>query len=140
MPSSLLARCMDDNVLGESLRPCSTDPMTGYERSGYCTAVAGDGGRHHLCAVMTEDFLEYTAAQGNDLTTPRPELGFPGLEAGDRWCVCVPRWVEARAADVAPPVVLDATNEAVLDDVSLDVLREYAHDAEGDDGPDETVR
>ena len=130
---------MDENVLGEPLRPCSTDPTTGYERSGYCEAVPGDVGRHHLCAVMTEEFLAFSKARGNDLVTPRPELSFPGLDPGDRWCLCLGRWVEALDADVAPPVVLEATNEAVLEDVYFSTLNEHEYieeftDIAGDDG------
>ncbi|PSP53592.1 DUF2237 domain-containing protein [Halobacteriales archaeon QH_7_68_42] len=117
---------MDENVLGEPLAPCSEDPMTGFERDGFCRALARDPGRHEVCAVMTEEFLTFTRAQGNDLTTPRPRLNFPGLEPGDRWCLCVPRWVEAREAGVAPPVVLDATNADVREDVPLETLRTHA--------------
>jgi len=123
---------VDRNVLGDPLDPCNEDPTTGYLRDGHCRHVRRDPGRHEICAVMTDDFLTYTAAQGNDLRTPRPDLSFPGLDPGDRWCVCVPRWIEAREAGEAPPVVLAATHEAVLADVSLDVLREHAH--EGSDG------
>jgi hypothetical protein len=113
------------NVLGEPLEPCSTDPTTGYLRDGCCTAVPGDRGSHHLCAEVTEAFLEFSRAQGNDLVTPRPEFDFPGLEPGDRWCLCVGRWVEALEAGCAPPVVLAATNEATLERVDLDTLREH---------------
>src|SRR6056297_485378 len=119
---------MQDNVLGEPMRPCSTDPMTGVERDGYCREVRRDPGRHEICAVMTDDFLQYSKAQGNDLVTPRPDLNFPGLDPGDRWCVCVPRWIEAHEGGHAPPVVLEATSEDVLADVSLATLREYAHE------------
>jgi uncharacterized protein (DUF2237 family) len=120
---------MDENVLGEPMAPCSEDPMTGFERDGFCRALARDPGRHEVCAVMTDAFLTFTRAQGNDLSTPRPQLNFPGLDPGDRWCLCVPRWVEARQAGVAPPVVLDATNADVLEDVPLETLKEYAVDA-----------
>ena len=123
---------MDENVLGEPMGPCGTDPMTGYERDGYCRAVEGDVGRHEVCAVVTEEFLAFTRRQGNDLETPRPQLGFPGLDPGDRWCLCVARWVEALEAGVAPPVVLEATNAAVLDDVPLDVLKAHAVDGSPD--------
>jgi uncharacterized protein (DUF2237 family) len=116
---------VQQNVLGTELRPCSADPETGYLRDGNCTAVAEDIGRHEVCAVVTEEFLEYSEAQGNDLVTPRPELNFPGLEPGDRWCLCLPRCVEAMEAGVAPPVVLEATNEAVLDELDAETLREY---------------
>ncbi|WP_290811142.1 DUF2237 family protein [Halovivax sp.] len=117
----------DRNVFGTELEPCSTDPETGYRRDGCCRAVEADIGRHEVCAVMTEEFLEFSAAQGNDLLTPRPELQFPGLEPGDRWCLCLGRWVEAYRAGRAPPVVLEATHEAVLADLDPDVLRECEH-------------
>ena len=116
------------NVLGGDLAACSTDPMTGFMRDGYCYPVARDPGRHEICAVLTDEFLQFSKARGNDLVTPRPELNFPGLEPGDAWCLCVPRWMEAHEAGVAPPVVLEATSEAVLEDVDLETLREYAHD------------
>ncbi|MFB6127632.1 MAG: DUF2237 family protein [Halolamina sp.] len=120
------------NVLGEALATCNTDPETGALRDGRCRHLRRDPGRHEVCAVMTRAFLDYTREQGNDLETPRPELNFPGLEPGDRWCVCLPRWTEARAADVAPPVALAATNEAVLEEVSLATLREHAAGSTGD--------
>lgn len=115
------------NVLGTALEPCSLDPETGYLRDGHCRHLQRDPGRHEVCAVVSEEFLQFSNAQGNDLMTPRPDLGFPGLEPGDRWCLCVPRWVEAHEAGVAPPVVLDATAEAVLEDVAVETLKE--HDA-----------
>ncbi len=114
------------NVLGEPLAPCSTDPTTGFLRDGHCRHLARDPGRHEVCAVVTEEFLQYSKAQGNDLITPRPELNFPGLDPGDQWCLCVPRWLEAHRADVAPPVVLEATHQAVLEDIDRDLLEEYA--------------
>lgn len=116
------------NVFGDDLQSCSDDPMTGVRRDSFCRCLDADPGRHEVCAVMTNEFLEFSRARGNDLVTPRPELGFPGLEPGDRWCVCLPRWVEAYEADVAPPVVLDATNRAILDTVSMETLERYAHD------------
>jgi uncharacterized protein (DUF2237 family) len=119
----------EQNVLGTALEPCSTDPTTGFERDGYCRCNTEDFGRHEICAVVTEEFLQYSKAQGNDLVTPRPELDFPGLEPGDSWCLCVPRWREAREAGCAPPVVLESTNRAVLDSIALSALEEYAHDA-----------
>jgi hypothetical protein len=118
----------DENVLGEPLAPCSHDPATGVRRDGHCRDLRRDPGRHEVCAVMTAEFLSFTRRRGNDLETPRPDLSFPGLDPGDRWCVCLPRWLEAREAGVAPPVVLAATNGAVLDSVSLSTLREHAHD------------
>ena len=122
------------NVLGDPLEPCSTDPMTGFERDGRCACHERDPGRHELCAVVTEAFLAFGKERGNDLATPRPELNFPGLDPGDRWCLCVPRWVEALEAvedgrapePTVPPVVLAATNEAVLDTVSMETLRQHA--------------
>jgi uncharacterized protein (DUF2237 family) len=116
------------NVHGEPLTPCSLDPETGYERDGYCREVLADAGRHEICAVMTEEFLAYTAAQGNDLRNPRPATNFPGLDPGDRWCVCVPRWLEAEEADCAPPIVPEATSEAVLTHLSRDTIEAYAAD------------
>lgn len=116
------------NVLGTELEPCSRDPETGYLRDGHCQAVPRDPGRHEVCAVLTEEFLTFSKAQGNDLTTPRPELNFPGLAAGDRWCLCVPRWLEAHEAGVAPPVDLEATNEDVLSDIDAETLKEYDAD------------
>ncbi|RLM59826.1 DUF2237 domain-containing protein [Halobellus sp. Atlit-31R] len=118
----------ETNVLGSELEPCSYDPETGFLRDGHCRHLARDPGRHEVCAAVTEEFLEYSRAQGNDLVTPRPEFGFPGLDPGDHWCLCVPRWEEARRAGVAPPVVLEATSEAVLDSVPLETLREFAVD------------
>ncbi|ELY84041.1 DUF2237 family protein [Natrinema altunense] len=128
----------DRNVYGTELEPCCTDPMTGFLRDGCCRRVDSDRGRHELCAVMTEEFLRFSRAQGNDLLTPQPALEFPGLEPGDRWCLCLARWLEAEAADCAPPVVLEATHEAVLRDVDPDLLRDHEYDA-GDDADSGTV-
>ncbi len=102
------------NVLGTPLQVCSTDPMTGWTREGVCTTGPRDTGVHVVCAEMTNAFLEFTKERGNDLSTPSPQFGFPGLEAGDRWCLCAARWDEAKDAGVAPPAVLDATHEAAL--------------------------
>jgi len=117
------------NVLGTSLQPCSTDPTTGFYRDGHCRTGPQDRGRHVVCAEMTEAFLRYTKTQGNDLMTPRPAMNFPGLEPGDRWCLCAARWQEAAADGVAPPVVLAATEETALEVVSLEALMEHAVDA-----------
>jgi len=117
------------NVLGDPLEPCGTDPTTGYLRDGHCRHLRRDPGRHEICAVLTDEFLQFSKARGNDLVTPRPDLDFPGLDPGDRWCLCLPRWDEAREAGVAPPVVLEATSEGVLDSLSVTALREYEHDA-----------
>lgn len=116
---------MQQNVLGTQLQPCNADPETGFLRDGDCTALARDPGRHEVCAILTEEFLAFSKAQGNDLVTPRPDLDFPGLEPGDRWCLCLPRWEEAREAGVAPPVVLEATNESVLDTIDAETLKAY---------------
>jgi uncharacterized protein len=110
------------NVLGGPLLACSFDPLTGFFRDGCCETGPDDSGSHTVCARVTEDFLEFSRARGNDLSTPRPGLRFRGLKAGDRWCVCAARWVEAYEAGVAPPVVLEATHEAALRLVPLQVL------------------
>jgi len=121
---------MDDddsrNVLGGRLEPCSLDPLTGFFRDGACRVGGQDVGVHGVCAVMTEEFLLFSRSAGNDLSTPRPEWGFPGLKPGDRWCVCAPRWQEALEAGQAPPVVLEATNVAALEFSSLGDLEAHA--------------
>lgn len=123
---------MAKNVLGTNLQSCCTSPMTGFYRDGKCTTGLGDLGVHVVCAEMTEDFLQFSKSRGNDLSTPRPELGFPGLKPGDRWCLCVTRWREALEADVAPPVILAATHMAALEFVDLEDLRSHALDEETD--------
>ncbi len=114
------------NVLGAALQACSVDPMTGFYRNGSCQTGAMDTGTHVICARMTDEFLRFSKARGNDLTTARPEYEFPGLRAGDRWCLCADRWREALMAGVAPPVVLESTHERALRFVSLDDLRSHA--------------
>jgi uncharacterized protein (DUF2237 family) len=116
----------DRNVLGGHLVSCSTDPMTGWFRDGCCRTDGADPGRHVVCAVMTEEFLAFTRSRGNDLSTPA--FGFPGLEPGDRWCLCASRWREALEAGVAPPVLLAATHASALDIVTLDDLEAHAID------------
>ena len=116
----------DRNVLGEPLQQCCTSPLTGFERDGFCHTGPHDRGIHVVCAEMTEAFLEYTRARGNDLSTPIPRYGFPGLKPGDRWCLCAARWAEAERAGVAPPVHLEATQEKALTIIPLDVLKKYA--------------
>ena len=111
------------NVFGEPLLPCSMAPVTGFFRDGCCNTGAEDLGCHTVCALMTAEFLEFSAARGNDLSTPNPEAGFPGLKPGDRWCLCAGRWLEALAAGCAPRVVLQATHENTLEYVSLDQLK-----------------
>lgn len=110
------------NVFGEPLMPCSLDPLTGFLRNGCCETGPQDLGTHTVCAVVTAEFLEFSKSRGNDLMTPRPEYLFPGLKPGDKWCLCVMRWVEAKNAGVAPFVVLEATNEASLYYVTLEEL------------------
>ncbi len=114
------------NVLGEKLADCSHDPVTGFFRDGCCNTSDEDRGSHTVCAVMTKEFLEFSRGRGNDLSTPRPEFGFPGLKAGDQWCLCAARWREAFQAGCAPRVVLAATHEAALQYVTLDQLRAHA--------------
>lgn len=114
------------NVLGSTLIPCNLDPLTGFFRTGCCETSAEDEGMHTICACMTAEFLEYSLQSGNDLITPRPEMGFPGLKPGDYWCLFMIRWLEALHAGVAPPVRLEATHEQVLDYVGMEILSEYA--------------
>ena len=114
------------NVLGEALEPCSTDPLTGFFRNGCCDTSEADRGSHTVCAVMTAEFLEFSKAHGNDLSTPRPEFGFPGLKPGDRWCLCAARFLEAYEAGMAPRIRLTATHKRALEIVPLDLLREHA--------------
>jgi uncharacterized protein (DUF2237 family) len=114
------------NVLGQSLQSCSRDPMTGFFRNGSCDTCAEDRGVHTVCAVMTEEFLAFSKYVGNDLSTPRPEYSFAGLKAGDQWCLCASRFLQAHDEGVAPRVNLAATHERTLDIVPLDVLEAYA--------------
>ena len=122
------------NVLGGPLQPCGIDPVTGFFRDGHCSTGPDDLGSHTVCAVVSADFLEMQRALGNDLSTPRPEYGFPGLEPGDRWCVVAVRWLQAYQAGAAAGVVLAATNERALSIVPLDILREFAVDVPADPG------
>lgn len=117
---------MAHNVLGAPLALCSEDPLTGFFRDGCCNTTGDDPGMHTVCAVMTEDFLAFSRERGNDLSTPEPEYGFPGLKPGDRWCLCLARWVEAVEADCAPPVVLEATHASVAEFVDLQTLKTHA--------------
>jgi hypothetical protein len=116
------------NVLGEPLQACSTKPMTGFFRNGCCDTSAQDAGSHTVCVVVTDAFLEFSRLRGNDLSTPLPDFGFPGLKAGDRWCLCAPRWKEALDAKQAPRVVLRATHEGALEYCSLADLKSHAAD------------
>lgn len=120
---------MASNVLGGELESCSTDPLTGFYRNGCCDTGGEDAGVHVVCAVVDDAFLEFSSSVGNDLSTPRPGFGFPGLRPGDRWCLCASRWSEALEAGSAPGVVLAATHARALEWVDLDDLRAHAVDA-----------
>ena len=121
-----MSRDQDVNVVGGALLPCSTEPLTGFFRDGCCATGEEDLGSHTVCAVMTEEFLAFSRQAGNDLSTPRPEWGFAGLEPGDRWCVCAARWLEAHRAGHAPPVVLGATHARALEVVPIEALTAFA--------------
>ena len=123
------ADAADRNVLGGSLIACSTDPMTGFYRDGCCRTGPDDHGVHTVCCVLTESFLEFSRAVGNDLSTPRPEWGFPGLKEGDRWCLCAARWRQADEAGMAPKVVLEATHARSAEICDLERLKALAIDA-----------
>lgn len=114
------------NVLGTALKACGKEPLTGFFRDGCCNTDDDDLGVHTVCAEVTDDFLQFSKQQGNDLSTARPEFEFPGLKAGDRWCLCAARWVEALEAGKAPRVVLESTHERTLDFVALAVLQQHA--------------
>ena len=116
------------NVLGGELESCCASPMTGYFRDGHCRTDDSDQGSHTVCARMTEEFLAFSKRTGNDLSTPHPEFGFPGLKPGDKWCMCVSRWEDAFLAGVAPRIVLGATHERALDVVELEELKAHALD------------
>ena len=116
------------NVLGEPLQPCSSDPLTGFFRTGYCAAGPDSAAVHLVCIEATDAFLEFSASVGNDLSTPRPEFGFSGLVAGNRWCLVAMRWAQAHEAGMAPRIYLRATNQKVLSHIPLDILKAYALD------------
>ena len=114
------------NVLGQPLVPCSFEPLTGFFRDGCCKTDEEDIGSHLVCAIVTQDFLQFSLSKGNDLITPRPEYQFPGLVAGDQWCLCLNRWLEAVQAECAPMIKLESTNIKALELVSLDFLKQYS--------------
>jgi uncharacterized protein len=128
-----MARHEDVNVVGGDLLPCSREPLTGFYRDGCCATGPEDAGSHTVCAIVTEEFLRFSAMAGNDLSTPRPALGFPGLTPGDRWCVCASRWLEAYDAGCAPAVVLGATHARAAEVVPVELL--VANAAAGDYEP-----
>lgn len=117
---------MGKNVFGSELATCSESPKTGFYRDGCCNTGPQDKGIHTVCAVMTDEFLEFSKSRGNDLSTPKPQWNFPGLKAGDSWCLCAARWLEAYKAGKAPKVKLEATHEKTLDIVAMDMLLEHA--------------
>ena len=119
-------KAQEKNVLGTLLQPCSLDPLTGYTRSGSCDCHAQDARSHTICAQMTDEFLAFSISRGNDLSTARPQYGFLGLKAGDRWCICAARWLEASEAGFAPPVILESTHIRSLEIVSLADLKYHA--------------
>ncbi len=114
------------NVFGEPLKDCGQEPLAGFYRNGCCDSGKEDRGDHMICAIMTDEFLHFSKSRGNDLMTPVPQFNFPGLKRGDTWCLCVNRWKEAYEIGLAPPVVLEATNELALEVVSMEVLLEHA--------------
>jgi uncharacterized protein (DUF2237 family) len=124
------------NVLGTELTNCCIEPMTGFYRDGYCRTGADDVGRHTVCILATDEFLDFSKAVGNDLSTPRPEFGFPGVKDGDKWCLCVTRWQEAFEAGMAPMVDLSATHESALQVVKLEDLKRFAAESESFDDID----
>lgn len=115
------------NVLGTKLELASKNPLTGYYRNGYCTTDANDKGSHVVAAIVTDDFLNFSKSRGNDLITPNANYNFPGLKPGDVWCLCALRWLEAFNANVAPPVILEATHKKTLEYISLDILKKHQH-------------
>jgi len=114
------------NVFGEKIKLCSSDPLTGYYRTGCCETGPDDLGTHTVCAIMSKEFLEFSKSRGNDLMTPIHEYNFPGLKPGDQWCLCARRWLEAMEANRAPSVILEATNEKTLEIIPLSVLIRFA--------------
>ena len=118
---------MNKNVFGEPLITCSTEPLTGYFRNGCCDTDNTDTGMHTVCVIVDQEFLLFSRAVGNDLITPIPQYGFDGLKEGDRWCLCALRWKEALINNVAPKVILEATNETTLRIIDMDILIKYSH-------------
>ena len=114
------------NILGTLLKPCCTNLTTGYFRDGYCRTIQDDSGTHILCAIITQEFLDFTKSRGNDLSTPIPQWSFPGLTVGSKWCLCISRWLEAEGAGKAPFVILEATHQKALEYTNLELLQEYA--------------
>ena len=128
MKDPLLVKYESVNVLDGELQPCSFDPMTGFFRDGCCNTNALDVGSHTVCSYMTEEFLAFSKKQGNDLTTPKPEFGFEGLNPGDKWCLCATRWLEAENEGCAPKVSLASTHKSALDIIPIELLKKNALD------------
>ncbi len=124
---------MAKNVLGTDLEECSRDPLTGFFRDGKCNTCGDDTGMHTVCVETTAEFLEFSRQAGNDLSTPMPQYRFPGLQPGDRWCVCLPRWLEALEAGVAPKLILKATHISAIEHIDMDILFAYGADAPDQD-------
>ena len=116
------------NVFGRALKTCSSDPLTGFFRDGCCNSSFNDQGEHTICAIVSDKFLNFSLSKGNDLVTPRKEFNFPGLIDGDRWCLCVDRWIEAYQNECAPRIVLEATNIDVLKKIDIEILKKFALD------------
>lgn len=125
MNGAVMAKEKTKNILGNELQSCCIEPVTGFFRGGYCNTNQMDQGMHVVCAVVTEEFLGFTKSRGNDLSTPRPEFQFPGLKAGDGWCLCAMRWKEACEAGVAPPIKPESTHEKVLELIQKEVLKKH---------------
>ena len=115
----------DLNVLGEKLKSCCHDPITGFYRDGFCKTGEQDFGKHTTCAVLTDEFLNLSKSKGNDLKSPKPDFNFPGLKAGDKWCLCISRWLEAYKAGLAPKIDLQATHIKTLDYIELEILKKF---------------
>ena len=116
------------NVFGRALKTCSNDPLTGFYRDGCCNSSFNDQGEHTICAIVSDKFLNFSLSKGNDLVTPRKEFNFPGLIGGDRWCLCVDRWIEAYQNECAPRILLEATNINVLKKIDIEILKKFALD------------
>ena len=116
---------MASNVLGVELISCSLNPVTGFFRNGLCDTCSDDRGMHTVCAIMTDEFLEFSAKAGNDLSTPVPEYDFPGLKSGDKWCLCMGRWIEAEKAGMAPKIVLKSSHISIIEFIDLELLKKY---------------
>ena len=125
MTNELSLSSRDLNVLGNPLQTCSCNPLTGWFRDGFCHFDKNDLGNHSMCCIMDNNFLNYSKSQGNDLITPMPEFSFPGLKEGDKWCICLTRWKQAKEDGLAPLVVLESTNIVVLNEISIEELRKY---------------